>query len=967
MRRILYLIVFLVISNTAYGSKTVSGVVAVSTGPMQAYTQSIGRDLAAGDDVFLNDEVETGETTRAQVLLRDESVFSLAPSSKVLFDEFVYDPMAGEGVLEASLLSGGMRFVSGQLSKNQPENIKIKAGKATVGIRGTEIMAKHGAQGTTFVLLSGAMEIATESGRQLIDRSGFGIDISNDGLLGVVRQVPLAEINAILAPPPKKEKGKSGDGEASSDENGEESAEAEEEGEDTASESEGESDSEGEAEASADASSETESESQETAASDSASAQSDSTSDDESPFDAALTSSVSSSEGETEVTVAGLSDMAAPSADNASADATAGLPQAETVETVTIDIAGDVLESVVSSLAEDDQKEQAEEVITQLLQPNISLKLSSQAALTEKPYYSSSGSLLVRSSVDFRDYPDGKFDVTHALLREKFPDSFDANGIMHHATPQSSTSNLSDYDAIFVYFDSDVSGEAFNGSEEAAYRDFIHSDNRKVLMIGDQKENLSNTGSGDFPTINSAMGIYNQNAPNGSEYTAAALQTPMARDLSPANETSELLDGVASFEQYYDGDFKSFNFIHGGVGTNANVVAAVDNQLLTSSNNDMAALDFGVKGAVFFGRWTCAANTSINGGLGASILPNSVSNGREQFCRNLISSIAPDNTLVDVEVGTLSVSGETGAASYRLISDHADEFSIIGDKLILNGGADLNPGTYDLVLGVTMEGGNETTQTLSLDVEGGIAEKRHIATRDTYRIGETVSFPTENLVTDTGYLVHATKNNTNNVSWVSVGSVTGGGTPSNTGVITLHYRIKENGGTYDRFHEIDIVHDCTSDHCEAFATSMDTANDLGFGSDFDASDRSTWASFFQRFSEGVGRFANSRTIQSGNLTGNYAHDLSVNFGTASASLNTDGTVNGATIDNVWNFDVVGSGPCDASLCTLEHAETTELPYDLTVNLMNIALPNGKHSMMIKTELEKGTGSFTADYVPMTPQ
>ena len=964
MRRILSLIVFLAISNTAYGSKTVSGVVAVSTGPMQAYTQSIGRDLAAGDDVFLNDEVETGETTRAQVLLRDESVFSLAPSSKVLFDEFVYDPMAGEGALEASLLSGGMRFVSGQLSKNQPENIKIKAGKATVGIRGTEIMAKHGEQGTTFVLLSGAMEIATESGRQLIDRSGFGIDISNDGMLGVVRQVPLAEINAILAPPPKKEESKSGDSEASSDENGEESAEAEEEGEDTASESEGESESE--AEASADASSESEAESQETASSDTAPAQSDSAGDDDSSFDAALTSSVSSSEGETEVTVAGLSDMAAPSANNASTAVTAELPQAEAAETVTIDIAGDVLGSVVSSLAEDDQKEQAEEVITQLLQPDISLELNSKAKLTEKPYYSSSASLLVRSSVDFKDYPDGKFDVTHALLREKFPDSFDANGIMHHATPQSSVIDLSGYDAIFVYFDSDAGGEEFSGSEEAAYRDFIHSDNKKVLMIGDQKENASNTGSGDFPTINSAMGIYNQNAPNGFEYSAVVSQgqTPMALDLNPANQTSELLAGVASFEQYYDEDFESFNFIHGGVGTSANAMATVDNALLTSSNNDMAALDFDAKGAVFFGRWTCAANTSINGGLGASILPNSVSNGREQFCRNLISSIAPDNTLVDVEVGTLSVPGETAGASYRLISGHDDEFSLIGDKLILNGGADLNPGTYDLIFGVTIEGGNEITRTLSLDVEGGSAEKRHIATRDTYHVGEAVSFSTENLVTDTGYLVHATKNSSN-VSWVSIGSVSSGGTPSNTGVITLHYRINENGSTYDRFHEIDIVHDCTSDHCEAFATSMDTANDLAFGSDFDASDRSTWDSFFQRFSTGVGRFADSRTIQGSNMTGNYAHDLSVNFGTQSASLVTDGTFNSLPIDETWNFDFEASGgPCDANLCTLNDDSPA---YQLTVNLMNVALPNGKHSMMVKTQLEEGTSSFTADYVPMTPQ
>jgi hypothetical protein len=963
MRRFLYLIVFFAVSNTAHGSKTVSGVVAVSTGPMQAYTQSIGRDLAAGDDVFLNDEVETGETTRAQVLLRDESVFSLAPSSKVLFDEFVYDPMGGEGVLEASLLSGGMRFVSGQLSKNQSENIKIKAGKATVGIRGTEIMAKHGEQGTTFVLLSGAMEIATESGRQLIDRSGYGIDISNDGMLGIVRQVPLAEINAILSPPAKKEESKSGDSEASSDENGEESEGAEGEEEDTASASEGES--EGEAETSADASSESGSEGQETASSDTAPAQSDSASDDDSSFDAALTASVSSSEGENEVAVAGLSDMAATSADNVSTGVTAELPQAEDVEPLTIDIAGDIVDSVVSSLAEDDQQEQAD----QLLQSNISLELISKTKLTDKPFYSSSASVLVRSSLDFKDYADGKYDVTHALLREKFPNSFDANGIMHHAMPQSSVIDLSGYDAIFVYLDSDAGGEEFSGSEEAAYRDFIHSDNKKVLMIGDQRENASNTGSGDFPTINSAMGVYNQNAPNGFEYSAVALQvqTPMALDLNPANQTSELLAGVSSFEQYYDENFESFNFIHGGVGTNTNAMASVDNALLTSSNTDIPALDFGAKGAVFFGRWTCTANNSINGEMGASILANSVSNGREQFCRNLISSIAPDSTLVDVEVGTLSVPGETAGTNYRLISGHGNEFSVIGDKLILNGGADLSLGTYELVFGVTLEDANEVTRTLSIDVKGGNAEKRHIVTRDTYNVGETVSFSTENLVTDTGYLAHATKNS-NNVSWVSIGSVSGGGTPSNTGVITLHYRIDENGSTYDRFHEIDIVHDCTSDHCESFATSMDTANDLAFGRDFDASDRATWDSFFQRFSEGVGHFANSRTIQSSNLTGNYDHDLSVNFGMRSAILNTGGAINGATINNTWNFDVVApSGPCDNNLCTLQHLETVELPYNLTVNLLNIALPNGKHSMMIKTSLAEGGVGVTADYVPMTPQ
>ena len=249
MRYLVSFIILTVVSSGAYASKTVSGVVAVSTGPMKAVTQSVDRNLTAGDDVFMNDEVETGAKTRAQVLLRDESVFSMAPSSRIVFDEFVYDPTVGEGSLQASLVKGGVRFVSGQLSNNQPENIKIKAGKATVGIRGTEIMAQRSEQGSTFVLLSGEMEISTDSGTQLINRPGFGIDVSGEGMLGPVRPVPLSEINAILAPSSEKEDSQAKDEEAGS-------AETEEGEEESASASDDESDDAVE-EASADAETET--------------------------------------------------------------------------------------------------------------------------------------------------------------------------------------------------------------------------------------------------------------------------------------------------------------------------------------------------------------------------------------------------------------------------------------------------------------------------------------------------------------------------------------------------------------------------------------------------------------------------------------------------------------------------------------------------------------------------------------
>ena len=67
----------------------------------------------------------------------------------------------------------------------------------------------------------------------------------------------------------------------------------------------------------------------------------------------------------------------------------------------------------------------------------------------------------------------------------------------------------------------------------------------------------------------------------------------------------------------------------------------------------------------------------------------------------------------------------------------------------------------------------------------------------------------------------------------------GGGEVTNTGTITLHYRVSENGNTYDRFHEIEVVHDCQSDHCDAFATSMDTESEFIFNRHFNDAAKSS--------------------------------------------------------------------------------------------------------------------------------
>ncbi len=99
--------------------RPLSGVIAATASPVEViYTplfgDSIGRMADTGDQVFLDDEVRTGDAGSMQVMLRDQTVFTMGPNSTIRFDHFVYDPEASEsGTLSASILSGSFKFISG--------------------------------------------------------------------------------------------------------------------------------------------------------------------------------------------------------------------------------------------------------------------------------------------------------------------------------------------------------------------------------------------------------------------------------------------------------------------------------------------------------------------------------------------------------------------------------------------------------------------------------------------------------------------------------------------------------------------------------------------------------------------------------------------------------------------------------------------------------------------------------------
>ena len=600
-------------------ARALSGVVAVSTGPMQASYdeagQVIGRDLTAGDDVFLNDEVSTGKSTQAQVLLMDESVFSISPSSKVVFDSFVYDPNGTENTLEANLVTGGMRFISGKIASRTPQNIKIKVGEATVGIRGTEILARHDDAGSTFVLLSGAMEVAAAGRQTIINRPGYGIDVSPDGMLGAIRRISPQELQSLQAAPQSADEDKEeADGNAAEEQDSEDAASDENESEDTTSSAEDGNESEAARAQPADEKTE----------------QAPSGAKNQAPapskFDAALADAAGDRSDQT--SASNLTLIAAAPAALAPVGSADALPEAggamtgdrATIETVTVDTTA--IQEAIAARADD-------AIISTARSNSSELSLSTGNTLTTNPFFSSNANLLVRSRDFFKSEAPGQFNVTHALMREKFPDSFNGNDFVYYAAPRPSEEpDLSSYDAVFIYSDWN-NGSNTNPVERTAYRSFIHDDGKKILTVGRQENSMD--------TANSILRIYSPDEEATTyQYSTNAVtrSDPANYLLSPSNgSNSALLKGVDAFPTHYDNDnnFRSVEF-EKTLNSVAQPLTDAD-EFILGSGDSFAAVDMGSKGAAFFSRWACSANGQ--GALGTSINANLVNNSREQFCRNL--------------------------------------------------------------------------------------------------------------------------------------------------------------------------------------------------------------------------------------------------------------------------------------------------------------------------------------------
>lgn len=114
-------------------SAAVRGQVALS----RASQNIVGKKVGSGEAIFLGDAITSGTNSGMQVMLLDETIFTIGPNSAMSIDEFVYDPSTSAGKVAASVTKGVFRFITGKIARKRPEDMTVRLPTATIGIRGT--------------------------------------------------------------------------------------------------------------------------------------------------------------------------------------------------------------------------------------------------------------------------------------------------------------------------------------------------------------------------------------------------------------------------------------------------------------------------------------------------------------------------------------------------------------------------------------------------------------------------------------------------------------------------------------------------------------------------------------------------------------------------------------------------------------------------------------------------------------
>jgi hypothetical protein len=95
-----------------------------------------------GGAVYQDDLLRTYWDGNVGVTFKDNTRISLGPSSRLIVTHFEFTPAESRYGFIVRLIDGTMQFLSGLTAKLSPTSVRIETPTATVGVRGTRLLAR---------------------------------------------------------------------------------------------------------------------------------------------------------------------------------------------------------------------------------------------------------------------------------------------------------------------------------------------------------------------------------------------------------------------------------------------------------------------------------------------------------------------------------------------------------------------------------------------------------------------------------------------------------------------------------------------------------------------------------------------------------------------------------------------------------------------------------------------------------
>lgn len=90
----------------------------------------------------------------SNITFKDDTKVKITENSRLMIDDFVYDPKQSDaGKLALKVGMGTVRYASGQIAKNNPQQVSIKTPTASIAVRGTDFNMTVDEAGQSLVIL----------------------------------------------------------------------------------------------------------------------------------------------------------------------------------------------------------------------------------------------------------------------------------------------------------------------------------------------------------------------------------------------------------------------------------------------------------------------------------------------------------------------------------------------------------------------------------------------------------------------------------------------------------------------------------------------------------------------------------------------------------------------------------------------------------------------------------------------